>query len=359
MLNRARSMFLKKGKAAPAAEPFALRCTCGRKVEGLRRTEAQTVACENCNAAVFVLPVNPLPIPGAAKKAKGGRRARSAPIAPTVDSIPDEVLDVSIPSPHANEGHARKRPAILDRKWLEDDSEEEEVRRAKPLMSRRQVFAVGLIGFLALVAFGVNRRLVAKDLVENLPDRALRGFQLVQEGKLDEAYEPLRLAWKAIDWAGASHVQKDAIHQAYQEVAAAKDMLLEPLDAAIEAAIDDPKAFVARQGGKAVLIDVEVEKNNEGGWLLHWAMPVGDRIARLDPEGLKIFDELEISKPTRLLVAARIESLGRGEEGLVLKLQPRSGVLVTEFTLLEKMGLGADAAADAVRRAQRQRVLPQ
>src|SRR4051794_29154605 len=102
MLDRAKALFLKRASSTPAAEPYSLRCPCGRKVEGLRRADAQTVACENCGAAVFVLPVNSLPIPGLAKRTKGLRGARSEPIAPTVESVPDEALDVSIPSP--NEG---------------------------------------------------------------------------------------------------------------------------------------------------------------------------------------------------------------------------------------------------------------
>src|SRR5262245_46779589 len=98
MLDRAKALFRKKTSAAPAAEPFAFRCSCGRKVEGLRRTDAQTMACEYCGAAVFVLPVNSLPLPAPAKKAKGRKSARSAPIAPTMEAVPDEALDVSIPS---------------------------------------------------------------------------------------------------------------------------------------------------------------------------------------------------------------------------------------------------------------------
>lgn len=38
-------------------------------------------------------------------------------------------------------------------------------------------------------------------------------------------------------------------------------------------------------------------------------------------------------------------------------LQPNSGVLVTELAVLQKMGLGGDTAADALRKAQRERVI--
>jgi len=360
MLDRARALFSRKASAAPAAEPFALRCTCGRKVDGLRRSDAQTVGCEYCGAAVFILPINPLPIPPPAKKSKALRSARSAPIAPMVESVPDDALDVSIPTPREDGAQGRKRPAILDRKWLDDEPDEEEIaRRSNPLISRRQGITLGVVAFIALVSFVVYRQMTIRELVENLPDRALRGLQLVQEGKLDEAHEPLRLAWKAIDWARARHSQSDTIYQVYQEVAAVKELLPEPLDAALEASAENPSAFGKKYVGKAVLIDVEVERNPEGGWMLHWAIPVVDEVVKLDPKGLKIFDDLEIDKPTRLLIAARIEDLIRGEEGLMLRLQPTSGVLVTEFAVLEKMGLGGDAAADAVRRAQRQRVLPQ
>ena len=360
MLNRAKALFGRKS-APPAAEPFQLRCTCGRKLDGLRRTEAQTISCEHCGTAVFVLPVNPLPIPGPLKKSKAAARAatRSAPIAPTVEAVPDEALDVSVPTPTEN-GGARKRPAILDRKWREAEPDEEELnRRSRPWITRRQAIILGVSTLLLLGGFGLYQRMVIRELAENLPDRARRGLQLVQEGKLDEAYEPLRLAWRAVDWAGAAHPQADAVRQAYLEVAAVRDLLPEPLDASLESSLANPASFASRYKGRAVLLDVEVERNPEGGWVSHWAVPIADQVARLHPRGLTLFDDLEIAAPTRVLLAARVDAVERDEEGLLLLLQPTSGVLVTEFAVLEKMGLGSDTAADAVRRAQRSRVLPQ
>src|SRR5437764_14757098 len=99
MLDRARALFTKKRAAAPSAEPFAIRCICGRKIEGLRRADPQTLNCENCGAAVFVLPVNTLPLPGAPKRSKSARTQRSAPIAPTMEPVPDDALDAAIPMP--------------------------------------------------------------------------------------------------------------------------------------------------------------------------------------------------------------------------------------------------------------------
>src|SRR5690349_2236588 len=112
MLSRAKALFSRKAAAAPAAEPFVLRCVCGRKIEGLRRAEPQTQECENCGAAVFILPVSLLPTPGPAKKSKSLRNRRSAPIASTMDPVPDEALDASLPLPDENRAGERKRPAI-------------------------------------------------------------------------------------------------------------------------------------------------------------------------------------------------------------------------------------------------------
>jgi len=358
MLERAKALFSKKGAAAPAAEPFAFRCTCGRKVEGLRRAEAQALNCESCGAAVFILPVNQLPTPGPAKKSKAARSRRSAPIAPAMEPVPDDVLDVSIPMPGDGTAPGPRRPAILDRKWLEDEPDEEEIaRRARPWITRRQAIAVGVVAFILLGGYGLYRRLVGKELIDNLPDRARRGLQLVQEGKLEEAYEPLRLAWKAIDWAGGKHSQSDAIYQAFQEVAAVKNLLPEPFDDALEASLQDPSSLGARYKGKTVLLDLQVERNPEGGWLFHWAIPVGERVARLHPRGVKLLDDLDVAKLTRVLLAARIETAEKTSDGLQVLLQPESGVLVTELAMLERMGLGGDASADAVRQAQRRRVI--
>ena len=360
MLNRAKALFTKRA-AEPKAEPFTLRCTCGRKLEGLRRTEAQTISCEYCGAAVFVLPVNPLPRPGPAKRSKSARAARSAAIAPTADPIPDEILDVDVPTPSDGSQPVRKRPAILDRKWQEDEPSEEEIaRRSRPWMSRRQAIALGIGVAMLLGAYGLYRQRTMSELVENLPDRARHGLQLLQEGKLDEAFEPLRLAWRAVDWAGGRHPQEVALKQAFLEVTAVRELLDEPIDTALESTLADPSSFGARFKGKTLLLDAEVEKNPEGGWIIHWAAPIGDgRLAKLHPRGLEVFDELGVTAPMRVLLSAKIEGAEQSDEGLVVLLQPKSGVLVTEFAVLEKMGLGDDSAADAVRRAQRQRTVDQ
>jgi hypothetical protein len=359
MLNRAKALFSRK-TAEPKAEPFALRCTCGRKIEGLRRTDAQTLSCEDCGAAVFVLPVNPLPRPGPAKRSKSARAARSAAIAPTNKPIPDEVLDVDVPTP-SDVPRVRTRPAILDRKWREEEPSDEEVlRRSRPWISRRRAIALGIIALMAVAGYGVYRKIVITELADNLPDRARRGLQLVQDGKLDEAYEPLRLAWRAIDWAGAHHPQEDAVRQAYLEVAAVRDLLGLPLEDALEPSATDPASFAARYKGKTVLLDVEVEINPEAGWIIHWAMPIGDnKTIKLHPSGLTLFDDLGVTTSTRVLVAAKLEGIEETEDGMQIRLQPNSGVLVTEFAVLEKMGLAGDSAADAVRRAQRERVIEQ
>jgi hypothetical protein len=357
MLNRAKSLFTRK-TAEPKAEPVTIRCTCGRKVDALRRSDAQTLACEHCGAAVFVLPVNPLPRPGPPKRSKSARAGRSAPIAPMMEPVADETLDVDVPMPSEN-GGPRKRPAILDRRWLDDEPSEEEVeRKSRPLISKRQWIALGVVAFVILGGYGFYRRTAMKELADNLPDRARRGFQLMQDGKIDEAYEPLRLAWKAIDWAGANHEQKDAIRQAYLEAARVQELMAEPLESALESSLAEPASFASRYRGRSILMDVEVEKNPEGGWTAQWVVPIGEgRFARLHSSGLKLFGDLGIGASTRILLAARVASVEASDEGLNLLLEPDSGVLVTEFAVLEKMGLASDSSADAVRRTQRELVV--
>src|SRR5262249_6710941 len=95
-----------------------------------------------------------------------------------------------------------------------------------------------------------------------------------------------------------------------------------------------------------------VEKDPDGGWLVSVVFPAGEATVAIHPDGLKLFDDMPITEPTRCLIGARLDSVVKLNDQWRLKLQPDSGVLLTEPRVVERLGLGGDSDAEKIRQRQ-------
>ncbi|HVJ82468.1 MAG TPA: hypothetical protein VNC50_15475, partial [Planctomycetia bacterium] len=86
--------------------------------------------------------------------------------------------------------------------------------------------------------------------------------------------------------------------------------------------------------------------------------PAGESVVRLHPEGLRVYSLLGIAEKGRAFVAARIKSVERDRDGWRLRLDPESGVLLTEPRILETLGVVGDPDAEKIRQKQLSLAVP-
>ncbi len=350
LLGRAKALFRPPGEQAPPpAAPVALRCVCGAKAEGLRRRTPQILACHDCGASLFVFPVDPLPpLVGKAKKPKPA--VRPSPAAASAGSAGPAGPELNFPDEHAERPAARRgRPAIMERTWVEP---EPPAPRA-PLVSRRTVAILGLLAGLALLGgFGWRRQRIAA-LARDLPENARRGLAALQRGEFAEARSALEPAVAALDY-GTPFPEAAAVRQGRDEAAALVDLLAEPLDEVLAAALAAPDEFGRRLAGRSVLVAMPIAIDAAGRRTVDWTELAGGQTVQIDLAAVVALAPLPAEGNALRLFAVRFAALEKTEAGWRLRAAAEGGALLTEPRSLIPLGLETDAKAAAALAVQRQ-----
>jgi hypothetical protein len=167
------------------------------------------------------------------------------------------------------------------------------------------------------------------------------GTQALTQGKFQLAVQELTVALALRDQNPAAVPLEERRHliQAYGQASLLAELLAEPLADIVETAadtseVDDQewqKIFHNRYYRKAVVFDAEVRRVAPRRYELDYAVFVRGRPARLNFDGVHLFNALPLEKPQRLLVGVRLGNI-RLEKGGVWTIHflADSGILLTD-----------------------------
>jgi hypothetical protein len=208
----------------------------------------------------------------------------------------------------------------------------------------------------------VERR-TRMNLRENLVPRARAGLKALAEGKLDEARADLGFAVKALDRLREPFQDEEVYRQAFGELDIRENLTTDDLDGLFAGAQLELGPVNRRVGGVAVVFQTTLQKSS-GGWrsgIVALVEGMEFKPVRLHPEGVPLFDRLNVKDDLPVTFGARLLRLEPSDEGdFWLRLDPASAVLITETRLLDELGLASGFDRETVLARQkelRERVL--
>lgn len=101
------------------------------------------------------------------------------------------------------------------------------------------------------------------------------------------------------------------------------------------------RSFWLAKKGKSLTFHLKVRRDAAGHCTIDYLQPQGDVPWRLELENLKLLERLPLDDPKELLLGGRLAEVQRDRGTCIIKLEPDSGVLLTEpvsaeWCLLEK-----------------------
>jgi hypothetical protein len=270
------------------AVPFAVKCSAGHLVSGLRRQQHQVIRCPECGVDVFVLPQ----------------------------------------SPFASIEHSSKLDPSLTRRSLW---------RGPALAG--VATAVVVIAAVAVMLVVLHQK---KEPLSDIQSYRLAAEEAIRAGRLRRAAEELAKALALAErQPGVLHpAELRSLTQLYRETSLLADLLSESLDEILERAARLPedewkaqfeKRYLGSGMANAVVFDAEVRQVGAGRYRLDWELTAGDEPARLEIDNLQLLSDLPLHEPRRLLFGARLGSVQREQNGIwVVRFDPSSGVLLTD-----------------------------
>src|SRR5208337_3171138 len=93
---------------------------------------------------------------------------------------------------------------------------------------------------------------------------------------------------------------------------------------------DEWKALIHRLLGKTFIFDADVRRDAAGRYEAKLRRPIEGLLLRFDLQNMAMLRHLPLDAPQRLLFAARLDQVSRDPAGAVIRLQPDSGVLLTD-----------------------------
>jgi hypothetical protein len=311
--------WLKNGLAGQAPPlPYQITCTCGQAAEGLRQATHQVIRCGNCQRELFVLPASRLP----------------AVIPPdTVNSSQKSAVIQSPSSP-----------------WL------------WPLVAGALTLLAAVLAYAFLFDRLAGRRQDASEpTIADLHQHLAVGRKALVAGDFQQAQQELDSA-QAILTAhprNFSAAQGQDTRQLQRQAALLKDWVSrEPLELTLAPAMalktDDWQAVTARYRGKAFVFDVELRR--EGRQLLAKASrKFAGPTLHFELQNLKLLGYLPLDVPQRILFAARLAEVRRqGTDSCIVRLEPDSGILLTDTSSIALGGMIAEQPLQAILKQQRQ-----
>jgi hypothetical protein len=279
-------------RAAPEPRvPYEVACACGQVLTGLRRRDYQAPRCGHCSNTVFVLPFSPFA--GALAAGDGQAAAVLTP-------------------PHRS---AR-------RLW------------GLPLAAIGLTLAIVVVIFYFLLTrLGTPPETAREPIGPHLA----AAQQYLAEGNFRLAVNELEIALRDEQTnSSLAPGQRQLLRQLHRQAVLLADLSAESVEEIVRHAAGTPEAewqreFAQRYQGKSVILDGEVSVKPagelEGGPEF---LRVNGKEVRLDLSSLQLLHGLREHLPARLIFAARLAGVDREANAWVVRLQPDSGVLLTD-----------------------------
>lgn len=308
-------------KKDPAAEspaiPFQITCSCGQLIEGVREHTHQVLRCNSCSRELFVLPASPLPTvtAPAAEDAPANAGLRGSPwFWPITAGVLTLLMVIG--------GFAA---AFI---WLIDTPRPEGA--ATPTAA--EVDSALAAGRKALLAGEFQR---AAQVLNKLQTAVSANPQAATSGQRQELRQLHRQAPLLADWPG------EPLEQILARTAPLKS--------------DEWQAVAERYRGKAFLFDLELRRDAGRQYhVIKHGGKDGPANMRLEMQNLTLLAYLPLEEPQRVLFGARVAELRRQGASCTVRLEPDSGVLLTDVTSAAIGGMIPETGLQPILKQQRQ-----
>lgn len=257
--------------------PYAIPCSCGHVITGMRTRNPQTITCSKCRRPLFVLPLSPL------------------------QNFEAPVQEIT--------------PTTLPRGWFN-----------RLLITLATLLAIALV-FLLYLLYQVlanqdsdpprhnHQKKSFSRTEKTLAEHRQTAATLIDQGLFRQAEKHLKQVI-----AQAGHADSESVQQLrwqYREIACFANLSGEPLQTMLELAAALPEnewqaEFAARYQGKTILLDTTVEwDDRDKRWLCSWPFMVRGEGVVLQVDRLFALKALPKKSTQRVLLGLYIESIDR------------------------------------------------
>jgi hypothetical protein len=308
-----------RGQTAREPQKFAVRCSCGQTVSGVRAESNQTVSCPGCKATLFILSNCVYPLPRAPKPR---HQASQAAPAPEKREPPRTVTK----SHSRRSGPAMEAPAERRRPPAVERSEPSPFGRApaRKTVTPLRVVLLGLASVLVVTTWWLIHLNALTRAEQNLKDAVKSGEEALLEEDLDEAAQQFQRAQAALATLHLDDARSRFVRQTAHELTALTQLASRALhNIATDAAefqtggrnSDWPETFRNTYRDTWIVLDATVTRlsNSEANaqYAIEFPIASGTVAARV-VGNLKVFEHLP-AKPTsqRVIFAAQLADCRR------------------------------------------------
>jgi len=300
--------------------PYEVACRCGYMLRGQRQPIHQVIPCPACGRSVFIFPLSPLPPPPGAENP--GSRV---------------------------ENRERGGGSIARSPWR------------IPLLAGTGTLALVVLAFALIFHFSKGRDSFSDNDPKSISEHFAAGKKLFGQGQFHEAVreldEALALHQKYSD--SLSAADRKRLVQMHREAHLFINLFSESLEDVLSQAAaehDDAEwraVFADRYESKSVIFFAGIRRDSSNQWALDYDLFVRDKQARIDWENLQLLRNLPFDQSQRLLLGVRLASVEPEAGGTwVVRLQPDSGVLLTNADALANIFLRPPEGIDEVLKRQ-------
>ena len=359
---RAQATFGRKAEEAPVS--FEITCSCGCLAAGTRAPVHQRVLCDQCHRWLFVLPVNPYPVPVVKQRRRKQKAKRAKTQTPVGDATPRTAKSDTEPiSQSVAEPAARGEP--LSRRLA--DSAQRTVGAAarvvprwrKKLLTPFRLVLLGIVIVVAGTAFSVWHRARLDEAERTWQVAREKGRTALKAGDVPTALREFQRAVRAVDVLDRDDQAARMIRQQLREVTAVDQLLSVSLPEMIRNAEETIQAnplgwkerFEQTYKGRWLIMETSLVRVAETGdgdrVVIDCPLVIGTRSLEFTGASAA-FRSLDIGEtPQRVILAAAVRSCELSESTpahWVVELDPQSAFLWTDFDLYRRLGLSTGDA---------------
>lgn len=250
----------------------------------------------------------------------------------------------------------RKEEAARKAAALQNSDEPEEIEPEPqprvPLYRRvspKVWVGLGVALIIALTIRGQIRQNYRDRIPEIVKKARTDGLASLDAGRFDEAKQILNEAASAFDYLRENSDEAKEIRQAAREASILADLVGRPLDEIIDrfAAGEAGKAdFRNLDKGRSLVVEARVTATPDqgGGYDLDFRVPVGPGpnparpLGKLDVKNLELMANLKPNLGETVLIGVRLSDLELADGVWWIRLDPKSGVLMTRWAALGSIG---------------------
>jgi len=300
----------------------------------------------------------PVDDPAAKFEVKPARELADGDFQKMVDKDADRQAAEAREQSRERQSQEARRKADAERKAAESRQREEtpeyepEPEPRLPLYRRvspKVWVGLGVAAIIALTVRGQIRQNYRDRIPEIVKKARTDGLTSLDAGRFDEAKQILNDAAGAFDYLRENSDEAKEIRQAAREASILADLVGRPLDEIIDrfAAGEAGKAdFRNLDKGRSLVVEARITATPEqgGGYDLDFRVPVGPGpnparpLGKLDVKNLELLANLKPNLGETVLIGVRLSDLELTDGVWSIRLDPKSGVLMTRWAALGSMG---------------------